>query len=320
MELQFFLGEALSMLPSRLGILLGSYLFAVAIVQVSAQPPYGPPMPGSRTLPAEAIALPFSPGASTWPVEESINVQPNLPTFAPATTPIETATESWIHPRNWFWPGESSGGVELGLSGSAGNSEALSLKTGFELRRKMDVHDLKFDLTYTKATADGVQTQHNALFNASYEWTIGESKWELFVKEALEYDEFKAFNVRFAINAGVGYQLIRTDSTTWTTRFGAGASTEIGGPTDEWVPEGVLGFDFERHLSERQTISLTSDYFPDWSNFSNYRIVTKASYEILLNEEHNLNLKMSMQDRYDSTPNGAKPNDIDYSVLLLWKK
>ena len=39
----------------------------------------------------------------------------------------------------------------------------------------------------------------------------------------------------------------------------------------------------------------------------------------MLDEDSNLNLKIGVIDRYDSTPNGRKPNDFDYSVLLLWK-
>jgi len=308
------------MAPNRLRILLSLFFLAAATVQVAAQQPYAPnPLPLPPPMSTQENTLPFSPGVAAWSVEELLPAQPTSPPFSQENTPIAEATESWIQPRAWFARGKTSGGLELGINGSDGNSEALSLKTGFELSQKTDLDELKFDLTYTKATADGVQTQHNALFNASYEWAIGESRWDLFLKEALEYDEFKAFNLRIAINAGVGYHVIQTDTTTWKTRFGAGSSTEIGGPADEWVPEGVFGVDFERQLSSRQKISLTGDYFPDWSDFANYRVVTKASYEVLLNEEYNLNLKISMHDRYDSTPNGAKPNDINYSILLLWK-
>ncbi|HJN12469.1 MAG TPA: DUF481 domain-containing protein [Pirellulaceae bacterium] len=308
------------MVPCRLRILLNPFLLAAATVQVSAQQPYAfHPVPLPPPTSAQANTPSFSPEVLAWPVEELPPARPTAPPPAHANTPIAEATESWIQPREWFLLGETSGSVELGINGSDGNSEALSLQTGFDLKQKTDVDELRFDLTYNKATADGVQTQHNSLFNASYEWTIDESKWDLFLREATEYDEFKAFNLRIAINAGVGYDVIKTDATIWKIRCGAGSSTEIGGPADEWVPEGVFGVDFERQLSNRQKISLTGDYFPDWSDFTNYRIVSEASYEVLLNEEHNLNLKMSMQDRYDSTPNGARPNDINYSVLLLWK-
>ena len=38
----------------------------------------------------------------------------------------------------------------------------------------------------------------------------------------------------------------------------------------------------------------------------------------VLDEANNLSLKLGVIDRYDSTPSGAKYNDIDYSLLLLW--
>jgi hypothetical protein len=49
------------------------------------------------------------------------------------------------------------------------------------------------------------------------------------------------------------------------------------------------------------------------------RINSKAGWELLLDEEMNLSLKLTVLDRYDSTPNRAEPNDIDYAAMLLWK-
>jgi len=315
------------MIPGKFPVWLCVFLLAAVSAPASAQPPY---QPYPATLPPPisppANGTPLGQGVTEWPPEELLVPLPSVP--LPAVPPeaivgedtaIAEATASWIEPYAWFLPGEITGGVELGINGSAGNSEAFSFKTGFDIKHKTKVDELAFDLTYNKATADGVETQHNALFNASYERSLGESKWNLFVKEFMEYDEFKAFDLRIALNAGIGYHVIENDTTTWKTRFGAGASTEIGGPNDNWVPEGVFGTDFERKLSKRQKIKLTSDYYPDWSNFSNYRVNTKASYEVLLSEENKLSLKLSAYDRYDSTPNGRKPNDINYSILLLWK-
>ena len=189
------------MVAYRIGILLGIFSFVVATAQVSAQQRYwsGPdPVPPTMSVQSPSPL----PGTSRWPVAELLPEQLTSPLHAPEDVPIATV-ESWFSPGNWGWLGETSGSLELGVNGSAGNAEAVSVKTGFELRRKTDSNDIKFDLSYTKATSDGVQTQHNALFNASYEMTIGQSKWELFVKEALEYDEFKAFHLRIAIHAGV---------------------------------------------------------------------------------------------------------------------
>ena len=44
-----------------------------------------------------------------------------------------------------------------------------------------------------------------------------------------------------------------------------------------------------------------------------------TGWEIELVQPSNLSLKISATDRYDSTPNGANPHLVNYSVLLLLK-
>ncbi|MBC8355165.1 MAG: DUF481 domain-containing protein [Planctomycetes bacterium] len=239
--------------------------------------------------------------------------------LAPEELAAADESDSWILPTYWFNTVDWEGGAEIGISGTDGNSEALSFRAGANLKRKTNVHETTFDLTYLKASADGVETQNNAIQNLGYERSFGDSRWSFFAKEFLEYDEFKAFDLRLALNAGVGYKFIDTETTKLKGRYGAGVSHEIGGPTDDWVAELVYGADFERQLTKRQKLSLTVDYFPEWGNFDNYRMVSDLGWEVLLDEEHNLNLKLSVNDRYDSTPNGRKPNDINYALLLLWK-
>lgn len=242
---------------------------------------------------------------------------PEVPALEELSVPDET--DSWILPTYWFNAVDWDGGVEIGISGTAGNSESASFRFGANLKRKTDINKTTFKVTYLKATADGTENQHNAIQNFGYERSFGASRYSLFIKEALEYDEFKAFDLRLALNGGLGYQFIDTDATKLNGRFGAGVSHEFGGPNDEWVPELVYGMDFERQLTERQKLALTVDYFPEWGNFSNYRVVSDFGWEVLLDEKHNLNLKLSVNDRYDSTPNGRRPNDVNYALLLLWK-
>jgi hypothetical protein len=61
------------------------------------------------------------------------------------------------------------------------------------------------------------------------------------------------------------------------------------------------------------------DYFPEWQDFRHYRVISDLGYEIDLDQPKNLSLKFSLIDRYDSTPNGSKPNALDYAVLLIWR-
>lgn len=49
------------------------------------------------------------------------------------------------------------------------------------------------------------------------------------------------------------------------------------------------------------------------------RVRSFAAYEIVLNPGRNLALRPGIQDRYDSRPGPAKPNDVDYFTTLLFK-
>src|SRR5690606_24612196 len=106
--------------------------------------------------------------------------------------------------------------------------------------------------------------------NGKAEYLFQESPFTLFSKTYIEYDEFKAYDMRLALNAGLGYRWWDTETNKLTTRVGAGWSREIGGPVDRFVPEGVVGVEFERRISKRQKLSLDSDYFPDWEDLSSF--------------------------------------------------
>lgn len=211
------------------------------------------------------------------------------------------------------------GSLELGVNGSEGNAQSFSMRTGGDLKRETEDYLWEMDFAYAKTKAQSIETQHYALFNSKLEWLFDDSPWTWFTRLGAEYDEFKAFNLRLFANTGLGYQFIDTEITTLKGRFGGGVSREFGGPDDYWSPEATLGMDFERQLSRRQKFKAIMDYFPNVSDFSDYRLVTDLGWLLTLDDEANLSLKLSLIDRYDSTPHGLKPNDVNYAILLLWK-
>ncbi|MGB7346106.1 MAG: DUF481 domain-containing protein [Pirellulaceae bacterium] len=234
--------------------------------------------------------------------------------------PLMTETLSWYQ-YPWRWMSEGwTNSFELGLDGSQGNAETLAIQTGAELKRKTDAYTLALDFDYRLANNRKVVTEENGRLNIDYDRLLGDSPWSIFGKFGMEWDEFKAFDLRLNLNSGLGYHWIRDDQTTFVTRFGAGASREIGSPDDDWVPEAVFGMDLEHQVNKRNKLKAKVDYFPSWEDFSNYRVVSDASWEILLSEDDSLSLKLAATDRYDSTPQGGnKANDVYYSLLLLVK-
>lgn len=234
--------------------------------------------------------------------------------------PLSQQTNSW-YTDAWRWVTKGwTNHIELGIDGSQGNSDTFAFQTGAEIRRKTDIDTLAFDFDYRSVTSRDITTEDNGRFNVDYDRLINGTPWSLFSKFGLEWDEFKVFDLRLNLNGGLGYHWIRNDRSTFVTRFGAGASREIGAPDDDWVPEALLGFEGEHQVNQYNKIRAKIDYFPDWGDFGNYRVVSDFSWEILIGGSDNLSLKLGLNDRYDSTPQGgADANDFFYSLLLLVK-
>lgn len=300
-------------------------------------------LPGGRLAFAQEVydgyaASPIVPRVPTYPVATGfydapgpIPIQaaapvPSLPPTGPAPPQAQTPAEPAeapadeaaavvvAEPPKKLW----TGNVELGLDGSEGNSQRFNFRLGVDAKRKTDQDVISLDLDYHKNQSHSEETAHRAFLDWKYEWLFQDSPWTWFGHGTVDYDEFKAFDLRVSIDTGLGYQFIDTDATTLVGRCGGGWSREIGGPDDRYVPEAVFGLDFERQLTKRQKLAATVDYMPDVTDFRDFRLKVKAAWEVLLDADMNLSLKLSVLDRYDSTPHDAEPNDVDYAATLLW--
>lgn len=244
-------------------------------------------------------------------------VEPDKGEGTPGETEVDTeiaevAAEAEPVPDPW------EGSFELGLDGSDGNSQRFNFRFGIDAKRTTDESMLTLDLDYRRNTNNSLETANRTFFDWRHEWLFEESPWTWFVHGTVDYDEFQAFDVRVSLDTGVGYQFMKSERTSFLGRAGSGWSREVGGPDDQYVPEAVFGADFHRQLSKRQKLTANVDYMPDVGDPMDFRLNTKANWEVLLDEEMNLSLKVTMMDRYDSTPHEAKANDVDYGITLLW--
>ncbi len=281
-----------------------------AVRPLAAQPPV-PAFAGEdevyRLPPVTDLPLPA-------PIADSPTVEVEIVPTPDAETDKALIVEE-VAPPPKIW--ESS--LELGLNGSTGNSEILTMRFGAHAKRCVPTGKLTLDLDYSRGSNSGTLTENRGFFNVRNEWLFEDSRWTPFVKGTVEYDEFRAFDVRVVANSGLGYQVIKTDFTTFMTRLGAGFSQEIGGPDDSVVPEGLGGMEYEHKLSEFQTISAATEYFPDIGDMQNFRTVSRAAWEMLVDPKWNTSLKLGANHRYDSSPHGRKKNDLDYTLMVMWK-
>jgi putative salt-induced outer membrane protein YdiY len=263
-----------------------------------------------RLPPIEELPGTFEPGTEWAPPAESVLAPPaDVPGAPTDAGPVEPPPPP---PKLW------AGSFDLGLNGSEGNSQVFNFRYGMNATRTTPgaILTLKSNYIYTKSSGD--KTANRLFFDGRHEWLLGESPWGIYVHQTTEWDEFKAFDIRWTFDTGLSYHFIRSPRTNLVGRVGPGVSQEIGGPDEEIVPELVIGTTFDHQISDRQKVSLSADYYPAIDDFNDYRLVSQGAWEILLDDSPNLSLKLSVSDRYDSTPQGAKANDLDYAATLVW--
>jgi putative salt-induced outer membrane protein YdiY len=250
----------------------------------------------------------------TDPVTVQVENEGTLNVAEAGATPDSDSPTMWFDPLPW------DTGIELGVNGSSGTSESLSIRTGGYVKRESRFSKLDLRSYYNYTTTGGLPTQNNAELDARNDWLLDDrSPWTLYGTGNLFYDEFQAFDLQTSANTGVGYRFVHEPGLDFIARFGGGVSREIGGPDDRWVPESLLGFEYAQQLSATQKFYGKLDYYPEWEEIGEYRLVADTGWEIVLVQPSNLSLKISATDRYDSTPNGAEPHLLNYSVLLLLK-
>jgi hypothetical protein len=248
------------------------------------------------------------------PGDEQPEGEPASPSDFPAenATILEPVTPPAPPPKIW------SGNVELGLNGTEGNSETLSIRAGGKAVGKFAWATQTYESIFVQNTASGLTTARNAIADGRWEIPLWNPLWSYYAHGRLEYDEFKPFDLRVAGDTGLSHDWIKTDINAFQTRAGISTSREFGGAEDFWKPELAFGLEWRRTIDARQKITIKSDYFPTWDDFSDYRLNTQADWEFAIQPAWNLSLKLSAISRYDATPNGARPHDLNYSALVLW--
>jgi hypothetical protein len=218
-----------------------------------------------------------------------------------------------------FWEGWKRN-VELGLNGSEGNTENLSVRGLVAGARTSSTMETKADIGYFYARDGSTKTKSRGEANLFNNWIFGDSPWGFFAQARLEYDEFQKWQWRASGFLGPSYTFIKDDRTLLRGRAGIGGAYEFGKDADEeFTLEAMLGLDWEHKLSERTKLYATIEYYPSLEDFPDYRLYGKAGIEVLVDPELGMSLRAGIVDRYDASPgDGRKRNDLEYFAALAW--
>ncbi|MDP1660489.1 MAG: DUF481 domain-containing protein [Phycisphaerales bacterium] len=215
-----------------------------------------------------------------------------------------------------FWKGWN-GSIALGANGASGNSESQSIRAEAGLLRETSKTKTAVGLVYSHATSDGSTSNDNARLDARNDWLPQDgAALRPFIQAAAEYDRFQDWDYRLSAAVGVGYELIKDDKTLLLPRVGLGLAREVGGTDNRLHVEGLLGVDFTYEIDERSKFFSSADSFWVLDSFPDYRLLLRAGYEVVIDPSSKLSLKLGVEDKYDSTPDGRERNDFAYFVLL----
>lgn len=212
-----------------------------------------------------------------------------------------------------------AGSLEMGLSGSEGNTEMQRGRLVFDAKRKAEHETLDLRVRFQAAQTRGDTSENRFSARAKNEWATSSADWRLFLEGSAERDQFKDFNWRVTGNSGFAYDAIKDDQSTLTFRAGLGGSTEFRSARDGIYPEGILGYEFRHKINKQMSLTTFGELILDLKETGEHRARINAALDTNLDETGAWKLRIGVEDRYESNTARAKRNDIDYFVSLVYR-
>ena len=152
-------------------------------------------------------------------------------------------------------------------------------------------------------------------------WIFNSTRWSHYLGGKVEYDQAKEFDSRFETNTGFAYSVLKNRSSHVKLKAGTTVSREIGIDQDEvdLSPDSLYGVSINQQVTTAHKFSTSVDYIPQWSDFRQYEVQAQANWQIVLNENRDLRLKVGARNRYESSmPIESFEKGTDYTTSLMW--
>lgn len=201
--------------------------------------------------------------------------------------------------------------AEFAYTLNEGNTESSSLRGAYRTKRETEHDKLTIGSVYYRQTEREETTDHKFNAQVNYDRDIAESRWLWFANGRYDWDQFQSWRHRIGGTGGFGYRLIERDTMELILRAGAGGVKEFGSSRNEFIPEGLAGFDFNWDISERQGIESTFRYYPELAEWGEFRTETTAGWRYALDMKDGLDLTAGLLHEYESeVDEGVEQSDL----------
>ncbi|MES9946172.1 MAG: DUF481 domain-containing protein [Candidatus Thiodiazotropha sp.] len=209
--------------------------------------------------------------------------------------------------------------VEMGVNGSTGNSESISLHAGYTGSYKDQDHGWKLVTAYDKAKSDGVVSRNQFFADLLKDWYWNDNPWFAFAQGRYDWDEFKDWDYRLSGSTGVGYEFFNNDNWYLVGRIGLGGNKTYGDVDEEFTQEATLGLDAAWAISERESVDFKTTFYPSLEEGGEYRNITAFNWKMAMSEQGKLAMKIGLINEYDSlAAPGTERSDFKYNLSLVW--
>jgi putative salt-induced outer membrane protein YdiY len=212
--------------------------------------------------------------------------------------------------------GEWRGNLSLGLSYSAGNTDANSLSLGADAVRATVEDKITLGATALRGESKtaGVTTKTAELFKMGgrYDRNFSDRLFG-FGGLDLEHDKLQRLDLRSTLSGGVGYHVIADKETTFDVFGGLGLTREKFEPFARNFSEILLGEESSHKLSESTTFKQRLVVYPNLKDSGEYRANFDATLATAISSGWNFNVTLSNRYASNHLP-GLKSSD---TLLLI---
>jgi putative salt-induced outer membrane protein YdiY len=205
----------------------------------------------------------------------------------------------------------------VGFDLSSGNSDTMNFRADVLGLRKWDQNEIRLGGDVSYGETDDERSTENYHAFGQYNRLFAERCYGYLNADARR-DLVADVDYRLSLSPGVGYYVIKNDTTSLAFEAGPGLIfEEVGSVSSEyWTLR--LAERFEHKFSDRAKLWQSAEYLPQVDRFENYLLTAELGVEAGLTEK--LALRAFVQDIYDNEPApGRKNNDVKFVTQLAYR-
>ena len=213
--------------------------------------------------------------------------------------------------------GEWKRSLEAGLSTASGNSDVLRYDGSASAAKETDENYFFLEAGGRYGESDNETDAANATGEGKIQHRLSERNYAALAGH-VRHDQIADLSYRARGSLSLGHHFIWTDRVVLSAEAGPGYVSEKKGGEKEGFVAGRVGQYLEILVADNLQIWQSAEWVQNLEDGAVYFVNAEIGLETVLTG--NLNLRISLEDAYDSQPAEVKEsNDLTTKTALVWK-